>query len=226
MDGLQIVQGLIQRGYSPHAAAALAGNILQESGGNPSALNKGEGANGLLQWRLDRWENLKKFADEQGKSPNDPQIQMDYIGKEIAGPENKAGSKFLAAPDVESANAALKGFIRYGDDSAGTRLANAKSLYSQMNGPVGALDQAATPPPQPGPPTVLASSPDASPAAPPANPLANLASVLGGGQQAAAPQQPQAPEFAPLQQIQMPHAQTGQSQQIAAALAKAYGISS
>src|SRR5262245_13380087 len=100
MNGLDLVRGLIDRGYPPHQAAALAGHMLQESGGNPNALNKGEGANGLLQWRLDRWDNLQDYAKSAGKSPNDPDVQMDFIRREMTGPEAKAGSAFLAAPDV------------------------------------------------------------------------------------------------------------------------------
>ncbi len=224
MDGLQIVQGLIARGYSAHQAAALAGHMLQESGGNPSAVNQKEGANGLMQWRLDRWDNLQKFAKDQGKSPTDPDVQLDFVRRELDGPEKKAGAAFLAAPDVASASAALKPYIRFGDDSAGTRLSNATALYGKLNGPVGALDAAAAPAPQPGPPTVLASSPDAAPAAPPTatSALGNLASAMGGGKQGGSA--PAAPDFLPAQQIQMAQPQYGQSQQIAAALAKAYGI--
>jgi hypothetical protein len=48
--------------------------------------------------------------------------------------------------------------------------------------------------------------------------LGNIGSALGG--KSAAPAQP---EFLPLQQMQMPQANTGQSQQIASALAKSYG---
>jgi hypothetical protein len=86
MDGAGIYQGLLDRGYAPPQAAALAGNIVQESGGDPNALNKGEGANGLLQWRLDRWQGLQDFAKGQGASPNDPNVQLDFIGREMAGP--------------------------------------------------------------------------------------------------------------------------------------------
>jgi hypothetical protein len=208
MDGLQIVQGLIARGYAPHQAAALAGHMLQESGGNPAAVNPDEGANGLMQWRLDRWDNLQKFAKDQGKSPTDPDVQLDYVGKELSGPEKKAGAGFLAAPDVASASAALKPFIRFGDDSAGTRLANANGLFSQINGgaaaPVGAL--ASTAP----------AAPAVTPAAPPS--LSGQVGALGK----ALTGKPE--DFAPLQALQMPQANNGQSQQIAAALAKAYGI--
>jgi hypothetical protein len=128
MNGDQIYQGFLDRGYNPTQAAALTGNILQESGGNPQSLNAKEGANGLLQWRLDRWQGLQDFAKTRGTSPYDANTQMDFIGTELGGPEKRSAAPFFAAPDVTSANTALKGYIRYGDDSQGTRLANAQAF--------------------------------------------------------------------------------------------------
>lgn len=215
MDGLEIVRGLIARGYSPPQAAALAGHMLQESGGNPAAVNPQEGANGLMQWRLDRWNGLQDFAKSQGKSPNDPEVQLDFVGKELAGPEKKAGAAFLAAPDVASASAALKPYIRFGDDSAGTRLANANGLFSQLNGgaPVGELASA---------PVAAAAGAAAAPVGALATPAAapgNPAALMQFGNKMAADQQ-----FDPVAPLQAAPVNTGQSQQIAAALARAYGI--
>lgn len=126
--------GLVARGYSPIHAAALTGNMLQESGGNPAAVNPGEDAHGLLQWRQDRWQGLQDFAKTRGVAPTDFGTQLDYIGQEIGGPEAKAGSRFLAATDLPSANAALKGYIRYGDNSDTTRLNNAVGILNQGGG--------------------------------------------------------------------------------------------
>ena len=132
MDGDAIIQGLIARGYNPLQAAALGGHILQESGGNPSSINQQEGAHGLLQWRLDRWDNLQKFARDNGATPTDPNIQLDFIRHEMAGPEAKAGAAFSSAADLPSASAALKKYIRFGDDSDAVRLNNAKGLLSRL----------------------------------------------------------------------------------------------
>jgi hypothetical protein len=222
MDGLEMVRGLMARGYSAHQAAALAGHALQESGGNPTALNKDEGANGLWQWRGSRWQGLQDYAKSQGKSPYDPDIQMDYVGKEMSGPEKKAGSAFLAAPDVASASAALKPYIRYGDDSAGTRLANANNLFTQLSGapaaaPVGALASG---------PSSIGGQAAVDAAAAPVGALATapqptLAGGLGdlGKQLQGKPE-----EFAPLQRLPMAPQNGGQSAQIAAAIAKQYGF--
>lgn len=162
MTGDQIFQGFRDRGYSPALAAALTGNILQESGGNPQALNQKEGAYGFMQWRLDRRKDLEAFAAARGLQPNDPNVQLDYIAAEMRGKERRAGKAFLATDDVAAANQALKRYIRYGDDSQAKRLAYARAFLPQA---------AAQPAPQAAPVTA------APPAAPPQPGLAALAAV-------------------------------------------------
>jgi hypothetical protein len=185
MDGQTIMRGLIERGYSPVQAAALAGNILQESGGDSSNVNPREDAHGLYQLRMDRWEGLKKFAAERGVDPTDANLQLDYIGREMAGPEKRAGSAFLAATDLPSANAALKSFIRYGDDSQGRRLDYARGLLGQ------APSSAASPSP------AVAPSTAAGPTSQPATPAPDDTSVADA--LAAVPKQIASQEVAPMQ---------------------------
>jgi hypothetical protein len=230
MNGSEIMQGLIGRGYTPYHAAAIAGHILQESGGNPSALNKGEGANGLVQWRLDRWDNLQNFAKSQGKSPNDANVQLDFIGKEMDGPEKKSSEAFRNATDVSSASDALRKYIRFGDDSAGTRLNNSVGLLKSYDpsavipSPSLAPTGASAPPGITDPAAVGALAQGAPQTA------GDLLKQMGGElapQQPAQPQQaqaPQQPEFLPEQQLQPMQRPNGNSLAIAQALAKAYGI--
>lgn len=126
-----VFQGFIDRGLSPIHAAALTGNFQQESSLNPNAVNRSEDAHGLSQWRLDRWQNLQDFAKARGTDPTDRDTQMDFVLHEMQGPEKRAGSRFLAATDLPSANAALKGYIRYGDDTQGQRLGYASQFLGQ-----------------------------------------------------------------------------------------------
>src|SRR5687768_6365500 len=92
-----VMQRLISRGLSPVHAAVLVGHGIQESSLNPSAFNPNENAFGMMQWRLDRQDNLRKFAAERGTRPDDRETQLDFILHEMAGPEKKAGSAFLAS---------------------------------------------------------------------------------------------------------------------------------
>ncbi|SCM71486.1 hypothetical protein KL86PLE_100234 [uncultured Pleomorphomonas sp.] len=127
-----------QLGFSDVQAAALIGNMRQESGLNSTALNKGEGAYGLIQWRLDRRNALNAYA---GDDVSDPYAQMRFMRSEMFGPESRAGSKFLAATDLAGANDALKGYIRYGDDSQGLRLDYAQQALDQFGQKVSTASQ-------------------------------------------------------------------------------------
>jgi len=130
-NGIKIYQKLLQRGIAPVQAAALAGNWQQESGFDPGAWNAKEGAGGMGQWRLDRLDALKKYAASKGTNWTDPDTQIDFALNELHGSEKTAGAKFFSAKDVASANAALKSYIRYGDNSEGTRLGYAKAFAAQ-----------------------------------------------------------------------------------------------
>lgn len=228
MNGSEIVQGLIARGYKPFQAAALAGHIVQESGGNPYALNKGEGANGLVQWRLSRWDDLQNYAKERGTSPNDPNTQLDFVGHEMANKEKRSSEAFRNSTDVASASDALRQYIRFGDDSAGARLNNSVGLLKSYdpNTPIEALPSIGQGQPQPTnimSPAQVGALATTAPAAQPT--MAEALKGLGkdmGGQQTAQPQQEQ---FAPLQQLQLGGMRSSVNPQaIAAALAKSYGL--
>lgn len=214
--GASIFNGLIERGYSPVHAAALAGHAVQESGGNPGAVNADEDAHGYLQWRLDRWQNLQNFAKERGVDPTDPNLQLDFIGKEMAGPEAKAGAKFAAASDLPSASAALKSYIRFGDNSAGTRLANAQGILGGQAGMLTPSAPSSAPPTAPDP--TAAVPPSIAPTAPPDDGGQMQASLQGIQKMLAQSSQvPAAPEFAPLQPPPMTPAMI-RARQLAAAM--------
>ncbi|WP_315729045.1 phage tail tip lysozyme [Bradyrhizobium sp. SZCCHNS2015] len=184
MNGDEIYHGLLDRGYGPTRAAALTGNILQESGGDPTRLNRKEGAQGLLQWRLDRLQGLRDYAASRGASADDPNVQLDYIGVEMGGKERRSAAGFQAAGDVASANAALKPYIRYGDDSQGRRLAYAQGFLNDgskaaplsMAGPVAAGASSDQPAPQAAQQAATSTAP-AKAQAPPLFDMAALAAV-------------------------------------------------
>lgn len=236
LTGQQIVRALIDRGYQPFQAAALAGHALRESGGRTDAVNDKEGAHGLWQFRLDRWDNLQNFAKSQGKDPTDPDVQLDFVGREMQGPEKKSSEAFRNSTDVASASDALRKYIRFGDDSAGTRLNNSVGLLKSYDpsAPIAAgapIDAAPTigPGAAPSPTNIMSPAQvgalqGSTPAAP-QSPVDKLASALSGPAQpqGQAAQQPQQPEYLPEQQIQTAKP-NGNSLAIAQALAKLYGM--
>jgi len=113
-------------------AAVLAGNIQQESSGDPNAFNEKEGAKGVIQWRQDRLAKLEQFAADNGGDANSLETQLEFLvqeGESLGSGQDKAAwQEFMTATTPEAANAALKKFIRYGDESAGTRLEYANNL--------------------------------------------------------------------------------------------------
>lgn len=78
------------KGFTNFQAAAIVGNLDQESGIDPniSQQNGGPGR-GIAQWSAGgRWDsdpgdNVVAFAQQQGKSPYDLQVQLDFIMFEL-----------------------------------------------------------------------------------------------------------------------------------------------
>jgi hypothetical protein len=129
--GLAVMKHLIAKGWTPEAAAAAVGNFQQESYvGKPGVHGDHGTAHGMAQWRFDRFENLKRtlgpgwetnllgqadFFDSERKQRGGIQAQMHQF------------------KDLAQANQAMKAFERYGDNSSGTRLANARQWLGMWN---------------------------------------------------------------------------------------------
>jgi hypothetical protein len=118
---------------SPGQAAVVAGNMQQESGFRTWAHNEKEDAHGLIQWRLSRWDALRDAAATAGKDWRDPNFQVDFFLREFKEKYPRSWHKFMTATSLEEMNAAMKQYILYGDDSQGTRLANAKAILAGGN---------------------------------------------------------------------------------------------
>jgi hypothetical protein len=96
-----------KHGVPDHIAYGALGNFKQESGFNPTAFNEGEGAFGMGQWRGDRLENLKRFADANGTDPSDPRTQVAFTVHEWQTTERGAWDKIAQSRDPAEAAAAI-----------------------------------------------------------------------------------------------------------------------
>lgn len=76
---------LVSKGLHPTGAAAMLGNVKQESGYNPGAVGDNGKSFGLFQWQKDRRVNLEQEANKLGKPVADPYVQMDFALKELGG---------------------------------------------------------------------------------------------------------------------------------------------
>lgn len=141
-SGDAIYSGLIARGFNPAQAAALAGNIEQESSFDPNSTNAASGAYGLLNWRGPRLAALQAYAKSTGRAASDPDAQLDYLVTEMQGPEAKNAAAFLGSGDVTAANDALAPYIRYGAKESGNRLQYAQDFAAKPHGATSAPDAA------------------------------------------------------------------------------------
>jgi hypothetical protein len=71
------------KGLSPQMSAAIVGNLMQESGVNPTAKNPTSGAYGIGQWLGTRYSNLQAYASQNNGSINDFNIQIGFLWFEV-----------------------------------------------------------------------------------------------------------------------------------------------
>jgi hypothetical protein len=128
-----------RRCWDPAAAAIAAGNAEQESSirsdgpmGDPSVPG---GSWGLFQWNRARLERLKaKYGDRWLTDA----AQFEYFADEVEG-TIAGGTAIPTWPqqrDLSNAAAIGRAYEGYGDNSTGTRVANAKKwLYAYREGP-------------------------------------------------------------------------------------------
>lgn len=137
-------------------AAAVMGNIQQESGFNPKAVNTSSGATGLAQWLGTRKTDLENYSNNHRNDGDDMDIQMNFMKKEII--EDHAFMLKLLKEEKDIVTATLifhgssgttppkftvpelkgnAGYERSGDSLSTVkevRGGNAKAIYKQFKG--------------------------------------------------------------------------------------------
>jgi dienelactone hydrolase len=69
-----------EKGLTSIQAAAVVGNLMRESGLNPTILNtSGSGAYGIGQWLGDRLTTMKKWTADHGLDPNSVNGQLQFV---------------------------------------------------------------------------------------------------------------------------------------------------
>lgn len=139
---------LVTFGYSELQAAALMGNMAQESGYTPTAVNSSSGAYGICQWLGSRYTNLENFAGGLGKDISDLEAQANFACMELS-PDNTYDycdfqwlsqsniDTFKNSTDInEITEVIARGWERCGDGEAymSNRISNANSAYELFSG--------------------------------------------------------------------------------------------
>ena len=131
-------------GLSPEAACGVLGNIYQESGMNPKAVNKSSGATGLCQWLGGRLTGLKNYASSKGTDWTDVKTQCEWAWMECEGKDSTTKSlldKNCGGPEgfkkltlEKAVDMWRRCFERCGENEANDakRLSMAKEYYSKI----------------------------------------------------------------------------------------------
>lgn len=147
-------------GYSKEATAGILGNMQQESGVNPTAIQKGSGhAAGIVQWesyknKSGRWKSMADYAQSKGKDWTDLGSQLEFVHQELQGLDHyfrdgsgsitKAGaqpttySEWKNSSNLDAATRQFEGaFERSGKPMMENRIASAKKYYELYGGGAG-----------------------------------------------------------------------------------------
>lgn len=118
-------------GLSQAQAAGAVGNLQAESGANiPSWGPTGDAgsAHGAAQWRLDRFDNLQKYAADHGLDYRSTEAQQGFMRQEYLGSERGAYDRLITAKTPQEAAGVVNQYYERSADKSGTREANAARL--------------------------------------------------------------------------------------------------
>lgn len=106
----------IKQGWTPIQAAAIVGNLQQESGQNldPTAKNPNDPGTslGIGQWNRERKSALVRFANQQGSSPLSFETQLAFVQHELGNGEASVAARLKNANTIQDATAAFIGYER------------------------------------------------------------------------------------------------------------------
>lgn len=95
----------IAKGLTREQSAAIIGNLMQESGINPTSVQSPGEGRGIAQWNQPkdqpegsggRWGNLHKFASSLSLDPLELSTQLDFMWYELTGHYKAGYAKFLS----------------------------------------------------------------------------------------------------------------------------------
>jgi LysM repeat protein len=106
----QAIDFFMAKGLTREQAAGIAGNLLHESGFNPSAVGDGGTSFGIAQWHLGRGDAMKAYCRAHGYSETSFKGQLEYLWHELNNAESYALGKLRATSTPYDAGMA---FCRY-----------------------------------------------------------------------------------------------------------------
>lgn len=127
---------LVGKGLKDFQAAAIIGNLQQESGPklDTSAVNPdGSGSTGIAQWLGSRLDGLKALAQKLGKPDTDLSVQLAFLWQELTTTEQGSLTALEATTDVTSATISFQNNFERCDKAfcmQDRRIQNAKDVLT------------------------------------------------------------------------------------------------
>lgn len=115
----------------PGCAGAL-GNIQQESGFIPGRYQSGGPARGLVQWQDARFTGLENYASNHNGNWYDLNIALGYLGMELNGGYREVLNFLRSSRNPEACATEWNLHYEVSADRSGTREANARRFYEQI----------------------------------------------------------------------------------------------
>jgi uncharacterized protein (TIGR02594 family) len=127
---MRLMRGLVSRGWSPEAAAMMAGNVKAESNFNTGTVGDHGTSFGLAQWHNERARARMAAAKSAGKDWKDWDFQVEHLNKEWRG---KFGDKSVASHDFGALSQQGRKFEGYSTNTFGARVAGAHRYLQQFS---------------------------------------------------------------------------------------------
>lgn len=130
----EAIDFLIKQGFTANQAYGIVGNLMQESGMNPTIVNA-SGHHGLAQWDGDpggRWEQLVAFANANGSDPNNRATQMAFLVHELQTTEHDNWLKVLQHATNGTPEEYAHYFDMFVERSGGAETANRQAYARQL----------------------------------------------------------------------------------------------
>ena len=134
-NAISVVNFLMKKGLTKEQALGVAGNIMGESGFNPSAIGDKGTSGGLAQWHGKRFTALQNFATSIGRDWRDPEVQMEYLWHELNTTESNTLRNLRRAGSVEEASRVwghdferFSGYENYGNSKYSERADYARQV--------------------------------------------------------------------------------------------------
>lgn len=105
------------KGLSDFQSAGIVGNLMQESGVDPTNVQPNGAGHGIAQWsEPGRWDKLLTYASSQNKSPTDLGLQLDFLWYELSTTYPSVLSNLKTTTNVD---VAVNQFVGPNDASSG-----------------------------------------------------------------------------------------------------------